>query len=119
MPRRDCGISSEPGGTSPASSNGQRYQPSVGTLLLADEPTGNLDSRPSLEVVEIFQRLNTRQGLTIMLVTHERDIAQYARRLVSFLDGRVRADEPIVSQRSASVDLAATAAADQIRLLSA
>lgn len=89
------------------------------TLLLADEPTGNLDSRTSLEVVEIFQRLNTRQGLTIMSVTHERDIAQYARRLVSFLDGRVRAEEPIVSQRSASVDLAALAADDQMRLLSA
>jgi len=88
-------------------------------LLLADEPTGNLDSRTSLEVVQIFQRLNTDQGLTILLVTHERDIAQYASRLVSFLDGRVRADEPVVPRRIASVDLAAMAADAQSRLLSA
>jgi putative ABC transport system ATP-binding protein len=88
-------------------------------LLLADEPTGNLDSRTSLEVVEIFQRLNTDQGLTILLVTHERDIAQYASRLVSFLDGRVRSDEPVVSRRIGSVDLAAMAADAQSRLLSA
>ena len=88
-------------------------------LLLADEPTGNLDSRTSLEVVQIFQRLNTDQGLTILLVTHERHIAQYASRLVSFLDGRVRSDEPVVSRRIASVDLAAMAADAQSRLLSA
>ena len=88
-------------------------------LLLADEPTGNLDSRTSLEVVEIFQRLNSDHGLTILLVTHERDIAQYASRLVSFLDGRVRSDEPVVSRRIASVDLAAMAADAQSRLLSA
>jgi putative ABC transport system ATP-binding protein len=79
-------------------------------LLLADEPTGNLDSRTSLEVIEIFQRLNTERGLTILLVTHERDIAQYASRLVSFLDGRVRVDEPVAPRRVASVDLAALAA---------
>lgn len=88
-------------------------------LLLADEPTGNLDSRTSLEVVEIFQRLNSDHGLTILLVTHERDIAQYASRLVSFLDGRVRSDEPVVSRRIASVDLAAMATDAQSSLLSA
>jgi putative ABC transport system ATP-binding protein len=77
------------------------------TLLLADEPTGNLDSRTSLEVVEILQRLNAERNLTILLVTHERDIAQYAARLVSFLDGRIRTDEPVISRRIASADLAA------------
>ena len=81
-------------------------------LLLADEPTGNLDSRTSLEVMEIFQRLNTERGLTILLVTHEHDIAQYADRLVSFLDGRVRADEP-VTRRDAGADLATALAAAQ------
>ena len=78
-------------------------------LLLADEPTGNLDSRTSLEVMEIFQRLNIDRALTILLVTHERDIAQYAGRLVTFLDGRIRADEP-VPRRDATADLAAAAA---------
>ena len=67
-------------------------------LLLADEPTGNLDSRTSIEVVEIFQRLNVERGLTIVLVTHERDIAQYAARLVAFLDGRIRVDRPVVDR---------------------
>ena len=81
------------------------------TLLLADEPTGNLDSRTSLEVVEILQRLNAERNLTIVLVTHERDIAQYAARLVSFLDGRVKADEVVHARRLASADLAAMAAA--------
>jgi putative ABC transport system ATP-binding protein len=76
-------------------------------LLLADEPTGNLDTRTSLEVVEILQRLNVERGLTILLVTHEREIAQYAGRLVSFLDGRIQIDEPVLSRRNASADLAA------------
>jgi putative ABC transport system ATP-binding protein len=69
-------------------------------ILLADEPTGNLDSRTSVEVMEIFQNLNDR-GLTIILVTHEHDIAQFAKRDIVFRDGKVRRDEP-VSRRSAS-----------------
>jgi putative ABC transport system ATP-binding protein len=77
-------------------------------LLLADEPTGNLDSHTSLEVVAIFQRLNRERGLTILLVTHEPDIAAYASRQIAFRDGRVRLDEPIEERRLASVDLAAT-----------
>ena len=81
------------------------------TLLLADEPTGNLDTRTSLEIVEILQRLNSERHLTILLVTHERDIAQYAARLVSFLDGRIEVDEPVTSPRRASADLAALRAA--------
>ncbi len=74
-------------------------------LLLADEPTGNLDSRTSVEIVEIFQRLNVERGLTILLVTHERDVAQYAARLVSFLDGRIRVDQPVADRHDAVADL--------------
>jgi putative ABC transport system ATP-binding protein len=62
------------------------------SILLADEPTGNLDSRTSVEIMGIFQTLND-QGLTIVLVTHEPDIAQFARRVLVFKDGRVRKDE--------------------------
>ena len=62
------------------------------SLLLADEPTGNLDSRTSVEVIEILQSLN-RQGLTIVLVTHEHDIAEYAHRVVHIKDGVVERDE--------------------------
>jgi putative ABC transport system ATP-binding protein len=61
-------------------------------ILLADEPTGNLDSRTSVEIMQIFQGLNDR-GLTIVLVTHEHDIAQFAERVLVFKDGRVRKDE--------------------------
>jgi len=74
-------------------------------LLLADEPTGNLDSRTSVEVMDIFQRLNKERGLTIVLVTHERDIAEYGTRIVAFKDGRVRSDEPIVDRRDATIEL--------------
>jgi putative ABC transport system ATP-binding protein len=64
------------------------------SILLADEPTGNLDSRTSVEILEIFQNLNER-GLTIVLVTHEHDIAQFAKRLLTFRDGKIRKDEPL------------------------
>jgi putative ABC transport system ATP-binding protein len=64
------------------------------SILLADEPTGNLDSRTSVEIMEVFQKLNN-DGLTIILVTHEPDIAQYAKRSIQFRDGRIRRDEPI------------------------
>ena len=63
------------------------------SLLLADEPTGNLDSRTAVEIMEILQRLNEERGLTIVLVTHEHDIAQFARREVIFRDGKIRRDE--------------------------
>jgi putative ABC transport system ATP-binding protein len=63
-------------------------------ILLADEPTGNLDSRTSVEVMEILQRLND-EGLTIVLITHEHDIAQFARRVIVFRDGMIRKDEPV------------------------
>ena len=69
-------------------------------LLLADEPTGNLDTRTSVEVMQIFQHLNDA-GLTIVLVTHEPDIAEYASRIVAFRDGRVRGDRPVANRRRA------------------
>ncbi len=62
-------------------------------LLLADEPTGNLDTRTSLEVLDLLQRLNQTQGITIVLVTHEHDIAACAGRVIEMRDGRVRRDE--------------------------
>jgi len=71
------------------------------SLLLADEPTGNLDSRTSVEVMDIFQKLND-QGLTIILVTHEHDVAQFAKRQIVFRDGLVKFDEPIKERELAS-----------------
>lgn len=74
-------------------------------LILADEPTGNLDSRTSVEVMEIFQRLNRDRGITLVLVTHEPDIAEYAKRVVVFKDGRIKKDYQIENQRDASEEL--------------
>jgi putative ABC transport system ATP-binding protein len=74
-------------------------------LILADEPTGNLDSRTSIEVMEIFQRLNRERGITLVLVTHEPDIAQYAQRVVVFKDGRIRKDSRVEDQRDAAEEL--------------
>ena len=62
------------------------------SLLLADEPTGNLDSRTSVEIMGIFQKLNDEHGLTVVIVTHEHDIAQFAKRAIEFRDGRIRKD---------------------------
>jgi putative ABC transport system ATP-binding protein len=62
-------------------------------LLLADEPTGNLDTKTSAEIMELFVKLNTESKITILLVTHENDIAAYSRRTIRFLDGRVISDE--------------------------
>lgn len=75
------------------------------TLILADEPTGALDSRTSVEVMEIFQRLNREQGITLVLVTHEPDIAQYAQRVVVFRDGKINRDYQITDQRDAAEEL--------------
>src|SRR5262250_845227 len=70
-------------------------------ILLADEPTGNLDSRTSVEVMEIFQKLND-QGLTIVLVTHEHDIAQFSKRVLVFRDGTVRKDDLVPKRPTAA-----------------
>src|SRR3982750_3322608 len=67
-------------------------QPSI---LLADEPTGNLDTKTSIEVMDIFQRLNREHNITVVLITHERDIAEYGTRIVTFRDGLVVADRAV------------------------
>jgi putative ABC transport system ATP-binding protein len=77
------------------------------SLILADEPTGNLDSRTSVEVMGIFQRLNAEQGITILVITHEHDIAEYATRVISFLDGRIVSDRPVTTRRDADTELSA------------
>ncbi len=74
-------------------------------LILADEPTGNLDSRTSVEVMEIFQRLNRERGITMILVTHEHDIADYANRVLVFKDGKIKKDYAIEQPRNAAEEL--------------
>jgi len=74
-------------------------------LLLADEPTGNLDSRTSIEIMGIFQQLND-QGMTVIMVTHELDIARYCQRVVVMRDGLVRSDEPVKDRFLATEELA-------------
>jgi putative ABC transport system ATP-binding protein len=76
------------------------------SLILADEPTGNLDSRTSVEVMGIFQRLNAEQGITVLLITHEHDIAEYGTRIVAFRDGRVQNNTPVLNRRNADTELA-------------
>ena len=83
------------------------------SILLADEPTGNLDSRTSVEIMEIFQRLNEERNLTILLVTHEADIAQYAKRTVTFRDGKVRHDVLIEGRLIAAQVLPTLASVDE------
>ena len=67
-------------------------------IILADEPTGNLDSQTILEIMGIRQTLNAQQGITIILVTHEADIARYARRIIVFKDGLVIEDHPVLDR---------------------
>jgi putative ABC transport system ATP-binding protein len=76
-------------------------------ILLADEPTGNLDTRTSIEVMGIFQRLNKERGITVVLITHEMDIAEYGTRIVQFRDGQVVTDRPVREQRMADDELLA------------
>jgi putative ABC transport system ATP-binding protein len=61
-------------------------------LILADEPTGNLDTKTSIEIMELFQNLNEKEGITIVLVTHEPDIARFAKRQIAFRDGLIISD---------------------------
>ena len=74
-------------------------------LILADEPTGNLDSRTSVEVMEIFQRLYRERNMTLILVTHEPDIAEYADRVIVFKDGKIKSDYQTESRRDAAAEL--------------
>ncbi|MDD8013464.1 MAG: ABC transporter ATP-binding protein [Acidobacteriota bacterium] len=75
-------------------------------MVLADEPTGNLDTRTSIEIMATFQELN-RQGITIILVTHEHDIADYCKRIIEFRDGRIIRDQEVARPRDARQDLEA------------
>jgi putative ABC transport system ATP-binding protein len=83
-------------------------QPSI---ILADEPTGNLDTRTSVEVMDIFQSLNDA-GITVVLITHERDIAAYAKRNIAFRDGKIVKDEVVPSRRNAGEELLSMPQAD-------
>ena len=73
-------------------------------IVLADEPTGNLDSRTSVEIMGIFQKLNEK-GITIVMVTHETDIAAYARRNIVMRDGIVQTDRPVTQRLSAEIEM--------------
>jgi putative ABC transport system ATP-binding protein len=77
------------------------------SIILADEPTGALDTRTSVEVMGIFQRLNEERGLTVIVVTHEPDVARYAGRVVHFRDGRISSDE-LVTERSVASEVLRT-----------
>jgi len=92
-------------------SGGQQQRVAIGralvnqpTLLLADEPTGNLDTRTSIEIMGIFQDLNA-QGMTVMMVTHELDIARYTRRTVVMRDGRIVSDQPVTNRLAGAEEL--------------
>jgi len=77
------------------------------SLLLADEPTGNLDSRTSLEIIAVLQRLNRERGLTVILVTHDAEMAAFANRIVQCRDGRIVGDQPVPAPRDAAAEAAA------------
>jgi putative ABC transport system ATP-binding protein len=77
------------------------------SILLADEPTGNLDTRTSIEVMGIFQRLNIETGITVLLITHEHDIAEYGSRIISCRDGLIVSDHPVATRRIAEDELRA------------
>jgi len=84
------------------------------SILLADEPTGNLDTRTSIEVMDIFQRLNRERGITVLLITHEHDIAEYGTRMVQFRDGQVVMNRPVQRRRLAQDELVALPAAEAV-----
>ncbi len=85
-------------------------------VLLADEPTGNLDSRTSIEIMGIFQELNDR-GITVIMVTHEPDIASFAQRNVVMRDGLVRSDRPVTLRATAADELLKMVSVDQLAAL--
>jgi putative ABC transport system ATP-binding protein len=106
------GLAERAGHTSSQLSGGQQQRVAIAralanrpSLLLADEPTGNLDSRTSVEIMGVFQKLND-DGMTIVMVTHELDVAQFSRRMVVMRDGRVVSDTPVAKRLSATTELA-------------
>jgi len=108
------GLSKYPGHYPSQMSGGQQQRVAIAralvnnpSLILADEPTGALDSRTSIEIVSIIQQLNIEKGITVIIVTHEKDISQYCRRLVNLRDGLITEDAPVLNQRNAAADLAA------------
>ena len=74
-------------------------------IIMADEPTGALDSRTSVEIMAIFQRLNREKGISVVVVTHEPDISLYAQRIITFKDGRIVSDQPVRAPRDAAEEL--------------
>ena len=86
-------------------------QPSI---ILADEPTGNLDTRTSIEVMDIFQKLNEERGITIILITHEMDIAEHGTRFIRFRDGKIQIDQKVTKRRNAAEELAALPPPDEV-----
>jgi putative ABC transport system ATP-binding protein len=108
------GLEARAGHTPSQLSGGQQQRVAIARALvndpevvLADEPTGNLDSRTSVEIMEILQRLNRERGLTIILITHEHDIAEYGSRVVAVRDGRILSDETVARRREAAAELEA------------
>jgi len=84
------------------------------SIILADEPTGNLDTRTSIEVMDIFQRLNHERGITVILITHEMDIAEHGTRFIRFRDGKIQIDQKVAKRRNAAEELAALPPADDV-----
>ena len=84
------------------------------SIILADEPTGNLDTRTSIEVMDIFQRLNQERGITIILITHEMDIAEHGTRFIRFRDGKIQIDQKVTHRRNAAEELAALPPPDEV-----
>ena len=80
------------------------------SIILADEPTGNLDTKTGLEIIALFQRLNVERGITVIYVTHDAEVAQYTKRIIRLRDGRVVDDSPVRDQKVASVAAARAAA---------
>jgi putative ABC transport system ATP-binding protein len=76
-------------------------------IILADEPTGNLDSKTSIEIMAIFQRLNRQNGITVILVTHESDVAAYTSRMIHFRDGQIVKDERVAAPLDAAAEMVA------------
>jgi putative ABC transport system ATP-binding protein len=98
---RRVGLEGRENHTSSELSGGQQQRVAIARaivtdpeVLLADEPTGNLDTKTSREIMEFITRLNREQGITVVMVTHENDIAAYAQRLIRFVDGKVESDGP-------------------------